>query len=167
MAGATGRWYLLGMNTFLQRVLSTTDSVLPLIARLVLGIVILPHGLQKLLGWFGGHGFSATMSGFTEHMHIPWIFALAAVLTEALGSLALIAGFASRVSAALVACVMAVAALTVHLSNGFFMNWAGAQKGEGFEYHLLAIGLALVVVIGGGGRASVDRLLVRKQATAA
>jgi len=167
MAGEHGGGYLLGMNTFLQRVLSTTDSVLPLIARLTLGIIILPHGLQKLLGWFGGHGFSATMGFFTEQMHIPWIFALAAVLTESLGSLALILGFASRVSAALVGVVMAVAALTVHLSVGFFMNWSGMQKGEGFEFHLLAIGLALVVVVGGGGRASVDRLLMRKQATVA
>lgn len=167
MAGTCGPWYLLGMNTFLQRVLGTNDSVLPLIARLVLGLVILPHGLQKLLGWFGGPGFSGIMGFFTEQMHIPWIFALGAVLTESLGSLALIAGFASRVSAALVGIVMAVAALTVHLSNGFFMNWAGNQKGEGFEFHILAIGLALIVIVAGGGRASVDRLLVRKQAPAA
>jgi putative oxidoreductase len=150
------------MKTFLQRLLRTSDSLLPLIARLALGIVILPHGLQKLLGWFGGYGFSATMGYFTQQQHIPWIFALAAILTESLGSLAVILGLFSRVSAALVGAVMAVAVLTVHLPFGFFMNWGGAQKGEGFEFHVLALALALIVVLAGGGRASLDRLLARK-----
>jgi putative oxidoreductase len=153
------------MKTFLQRLLSTTDSLVPLIARLTLGLVMLPHGLQKVLGWFGGYGFSATLGAFTQQMHIPFIFALAAILTEFLGSLALILGFVSRVSAALVGFVMLVAVLTVHFPNGFFMNWAGTQKGEGFEYHVLAIGLALVVVVAGGGRASLDSMLSRKHST--
>ena len=151
------------MKTFIQRLLSTTDSVLPLIARLALGIVILPHGLQKLLGWFGGPGFSGIMGFFTQQMHIPWIFALAAVLAESLGSLALILGLVSRVSAALVGTVMLVAVATVHSHVGFFMNWNGNQGGEGFEYHMLALGLALVVIVGGGGRASLDRMLSRQQ----
>jgi len=130
--------------------LKTDDSVTPLIARLTLGLVMFPHGAQKALGSFGGYGFSATMNFFTGQLHIPALFAFLAIAAEFAGSIALITGFFSRVSAFGIAIVMLVATLTVHGSNGFFMNWAGNQKGEGFEYHLLAIGLALVVIISGG-----------------
>jgi len=140
--------------------LKTDDSVTPLIARLTLGLVMFPHGAQKALGSFGGYGFSATMNFFTGQLHIPALFAFLAIAAEFAGSIALITGFFSRVSAFGIAIVMLVATLTVHGSNGFFMNWAGNQKGEGFEYHLLAIGLALVVIISGGGKWSIDRLLV-------
>jgi putative oxidoreductase len=140
----------------------TTDSTAPLIARLVLGVVMFPHGAQKTLGWFGGHGFSGTMSFFTGMMHIPVVFAFLAILAEFVGSLALIAGVLSRVAAFGIASVMTVAILTSHLANGFFMNWSGSQKGEGFEYHLLAIGLALVVLVHGAGKASLDALIARR-----
>ena len=140
----------------------TDDSFAPLIARLTLGLVMFPHGAQKVLGWFGGYGFSATMNFFTGQLHIPALFAFLAIAAELAGSIALISGFLSRVSAFGIAVVMVVATLTAHASNGFFMNWAGNQKGEGFEYHLLAIGLALVVILSGAGKWSVDRLLVRQ-----
>ena len=143
----------------LQALLKTDDNVTPLIARLMLGLVMFPHGAQKALGWFGGPGFSGTMNMFTEHMHIPTLFAFLAVAAEFAGSIGLISGFFSRVSALGIAVTMLVAALMVHASNGFFMNWAGNQKGEGFEYHLLAIGLALVVIVSGAGKWSVDRVL--------
>jgi len=118
-----------------------------------------PHGAQKALGLFGGYGFSGTMNFFTGQLHIPALFAFLAIAAEFAGSVGLITGFLSRVSAFGIAVVMLVAMLMVHASNGFFMNWAGNQKGEGFEYHLLAIGLALVVIISGAGRWSIDRLL--------
>ena len=149
----------------LQLLFKTNTSTAPLIARLTLGIVMFPHGAQKMLGWFGGYGFSGTMNFFTGTMHIPAVFALLAIMAEFAGSLALVAGLLSRVAAFGIASVMTVAILTSHAANGFFMNWYGNQKGEGFEYHLLAIGLALVVLIHGAGKASLDGALHRKLAS--
>lgn len=146
----------------LQLLLKTNDSAAPLLARLALGFAMFPHGAQKVLGWFGGHGFDATMGFFTGTLHIPAVFAFLAILAEFGGSLGLITGFLSRLSAFGIAVTMAVAIFMAHAGNGFFMNWSGAQKGEGFEYHLLAIGLALVVMIQGAGKASIDGLLARK-----
>ena len=143
----------------LHFLLKTEDSAAPLLARLTLGLVMFPHGAQKALGWFGGYGFTGTMGFFTGTMHIPAFFAFLAIAAEFAGSLALLAGLGSRVAAFGIAAVMAVAVLTVHASNGFFMNWSGAQKGEGFEYHLLVLGLALIVLVYGAGKASLDRLL--------
>lgn len=143
----------------LHALLATDESLAPAIARVVLGLVILPHGLQKTLGLFGGYGFTGTMGFLTGAAGLPWIVALTVVLAESVGAAALIAGAASRVAAAGIAAVMIGATLTTHLANGFFMNWFGAQTGEGFEYHLLALGLAAIVLVHGGGRGSVDRLL--------
>ena len=126
-------------------------------ARLALGIVMFPHGAQKLLGWFGGHGFSGTMGYFTESVGLPWIAAFLVIVAEFFGSLGLIAGFLGRVAAAGIAAIMVGAIVTTHLPHGFFMNWTGNQAGEGFEFHLLALGLAAVVLIRGSGAASVDR----------
>ncbi len=146
----------------LQFLFKTNDGIAPLLARLVLGIVMFPHGAQKMLGWFGGYGFSGTMNFFTGTMHIPALFAFLAIMAEFAGSLGLIAGLLSRVAAFGITSVMVVAILTTHLANGFFMNWYGNQKGEGFEYHLLAIGLALIVLIYGAGKASFDALIARQ-----
>lgn len=140
----------------------TNDSTAPLIARLTLALVMFPHGAQKMLGWFGGYGFSGTMGFFTGKMHIPAGLAVLAILAEFAGSLGLLVGALSRVAAFGIGTVMAVAILTTHAANGFFMNWYGNQKGEGFEYHLLAMGLALVVLIHGAGKASVDACLSRR-----
>ena len=128
--------------------------------RLVLGIVFFPHGAQKMLGWFGGFGFSATM-GFFTHQGIPAIFAFLAIAAEFFGSLGLIVGFLTRIAAFGIMCNMVVAVATVHAPNGFFMNWSGQQKGEGFEFHLLVLGIGLALLIWGAGAASIDRLLTR------
>jgi putative oxidoreductase len=146
----------------IQFLFKTNNSYAPLIARLTLGAVMFPHGAQKALGWFGGYGFSGTMNFFTQQMHIPAPLAFLAILAEFAGSIGLIAGCASRIAALGIATNMVVAILTVHGANGFFMNWFGAQKGEGFEYHLLAIGLALIVLVHGAGKASVDALIARR-----
>ena len=150
----------------LQLLLNTGNSAAPLLARLALGVVMFPHGAQKVLGWFGGHGFSATMNAFTGPMHIPALFAFLAILAEFAGSLGLIVGLLSRVAALGIGTNMVVAILKVHGANGFFMNWFGNQKGEGFEYHLLAIGLALIVLFHGAGKASLDTLVARRIAKA-
>ncbi|GFO64613.1 DoxX family protein [Geomonas paludis] len=144
------------------RVLATEDTASLTVLRLFLAVVMFPHGAQKVLGWFGGPGFSATMDMFTGMMGIPYLFGLMAVLTEFVGPLLLIAGLATRVAALVLAGEMVVAAALVHLHNGFFMNWTGKQAGEGFEYHVLVVGMALALLIGGGGRWSLDRTLSRR-----
>ena len=142
----------------------SNNSFAPTLARLTLGVVMFPHGAQKVLGWFGGYGFSGTMNFFTQQMHIPAVFAVLAIAAEFLGSLALVTGFLSRIAALGIAVEMAVAIEMVHAPNGFFMNWFGNQKGEGFEYHLLAIGVALIVLIYGSGKASIDNLIAGRTA---
>lgn len=144
----------------LRRLMLTDDDYGMLIVRLALGLVIFPHGAQKLLGWFGGGGFAATLQGMTQ-MGLPAVVVFLVILFEFFGSLALISGFLGRVGAFGVLCVMAGAILTVHLPNGFFMNWMGNQKGEGFEYHLLAIGMALAILVKGSGALSMDRSMTR------
>ncbi len=129
-----------------------------LIARLALGLVILPHGMQKLLGLFGGYGFGATV-GFFTGIGVPAFIAALIILGESFGALFLVLGLISRVSAAGIALIMLGAVFLVHLPNGFFMNWFGAQKGEGFEYHILALGLALIVILRGGGKWSLDGVI--------
>ena len=129
------------------------------ILRITLGFVILPHGLQKLFGWFGGHGFKGTMGFMTGTMKLPWIAGFIVIIAESFGALGLILGFLTPLAAIGVGAVMIGAAWTAHRPNGFFMNWSGQQKGEGFEYHLLAIGMALVLVIYGAGAFSVDSLV--------
>jgi putative oxidoreductase len=117
---------------------------------------MLPHGLQKTLGLFGGPGFSGTMGMFTSQ-GMPALLAFLVILSESLGSLGLIVGLLTRVAAFGCAAVMLGAIGMVHWPNGFFMNWSGKQAGEGFEYHILALGVALALLIGGGGKASMDR----------
>lgn len=150
-----------GLQSVARRLLATDGSFAPAAARVVLALVMLPHGLQKTVGLFGGHGFAGTMSFFTTSVGLPYLVALLVVALESLGAVALLVGAASRVMAAGFVALMGGAIVTSHAQHGFFMNWFGQQQGEGFEYHLLAIGLALVVAIAGGGAASVDRSLTR------
>jgi len=138
----------------------------PLILRLTLALVFFPHGAQKVLGWFGGYGFAGTLGFFTGQLGIPAPLAVLAIVTEFLAPLALVLGLGTRVAAFGLAVVMAVAALTVHLPNGFFANWSGKQAGEGIEFHLLAIGAALALVVVGAGRASLDRVIAARTAVA-
>ena len=140
----------------------TEDAWTGLVLRLGLGVVMFPHGAQKVLGWFGGYGFAATMGTFTDKMHIPAFLALLAILAEFAGSIGLITGCLTRVAAFGILCNMAVAVVMVHWPNGFFMNWSGKQAGEGFEYHLLAIAIALALIITGGGTWSADRVIASR-----
>jgi putative oxidoreductase len=147
--------------TMLKKLIATTDDSAIAVARIVVGLVMFPHGAQKVLGWFGGYGFGPTLDAFTQQMGIPAPLALLAFAAEFLGGLALILGLFGRVAAFGVLSVMAVAALTVHLQNGFFMNWTGTQAGEGFEFHLLAAAIAVAIMIRGSGALSIDRALSR------
>ena len=148
----------------LLTVLKTNDRIEPLLLRLLLGVVFFPHGAQKVLGWFGGHGFAGTLGFFTQQMHVPALLAFLAIAAEFAGSLGLILGLLTRVAAFGILANMLVAVATVHSQVGFFMNWSGTQKGEGFEFHLLAIGMALALIIAGGGKLSADQALTRKLA---
>ncbi len=143
-----------------QKLIHTDDDVSSAILRWTLAIVFFPHGAQKVLGWWGGGGFSATMSYFTGD-GMPWIIACLVVLGEFLGPIGLAAGFLSRFAAFGLAVIMLGAVFMVHGAHGFFMNWYGAQGGEGFEYHLLAIGLSVAVMLRGSGAFSIDRQLSR------
>jgi len=144
----------------LEWLVQTDGTLVPLILRLALAVVIFPHGAQKLLGWFGGYGFKGTMGYFTSS-GIPAPLGLLAIIAEFFGSLGVAMGLLTRVAAFGIACVMVVAIFKVHAPNGFFMNWYGNQKGEGFEYHLLTFGLCLALIIGGAGLWSLDGGLLR------
>lgn len=136
------------------------DWTLTLI-RVVAGGVMLPHGLQKLLGWNGGPGFANAMKFFVHTMGIPSWLAFLVIMAESFGALGMVLGCFSRIAAFSVVADMIGAAWLVDLRFGFFMNWSGTRKGEGIEYHLLMIGMALVVMIWGGGAFSIDRALSR------
>lgn len=143
------------------RIIRTDDDWGAFVARLTLALVVFPHGAQKALGWFGGFGPAGTV-GFMESLGIPGGLAWVAIAAEFLGALALALGLLGRIAAFGIMVNMIVATLTVHLPNGFFMNWTGQQRGEGFEFFLLGIGLALVVILKGSGALSVDRGLTRR-----
>jgi putative oxidoreductase len=140
---------------------ATRAGVAGTVLRVTLGAIMFPHGAQKLLGWFGGYGLQGTMGFMTGHIGLPAPLAALVIIAEFFGSLALIFGAFSRAAAVGIISVMIGAIVTTHLPNGFFMNWTGQQAGEGFEYHLLVIGMALAIVIGGSGRYSLDRRLGR------
>ena len=139
----------------MKRLMSTTNDVTLTFLRLVLGVVFFAHGAQKLLGWFGGYGFHGTM-GFFEHFGFPAPVAFLIICTEFFGGLGLIVGLLTRIAALGIGVEMIGAIFLVHLPNGFFMNWYGKQKGEGFEYHLLAIAMAGVLLLRGAGKFSAD-----------
>lgn len=140
-----------------KKLFQTNDDVALLVLRLLLGIVFFPHGMQKLVGWFGGYGFSGTMGFFTGTLGIPAVFAFLAIMAEGLGALGLLTGFLTRVAAFGIAVNMAVAMYMMHFQNGFFMNWFGNQKGEGYEFHVLVIAIAIALMIRGGGKWSIDK----------
>jgi putative oxidoreductase len=144
----------------IRRLFVTNDDTAAAILRVVLGVVFFAHGAQKMLGWFGGYGFSATMGFFTGAMHIPAPLAFLAIAAEFFGGLGLILGFLTRIAAFGIAVNMAVAIATVHRAFGFFMNWTGKQKGEGFEYHLLVLAITAFLMIRGAGALSVDRAII-------
>jgi len=139
--------------------LRTDNHIAGLLLRLALGIVMLPHGAQKALGMFEGPGFQDSMGYFTGTHGLPWILGFLAIMAESVGALALIFGFLTRIAALGIGGVMVAAVYLVHLDDGFFMNWLGTKSGEGFEYHILAVGIALALVLRGGGFLSIDRAL--------
>jgi|ERR1700704_345015 putative oxidoreductase len=149
----------------MKRLMSTSNDVVLTTLRLVLGVVYFAHGAQKMLGWFGGYGFHGTMGFFTQ-MGMPAPVAFLVICTEFFGGLGLIFGLLTRIAALGIGVEMIGAIFMVHMPNGFFMNWAGNQKGEGFEYHLLAIAMCAALLLRGAGAFSVDRVLSKSSTNA-
>ena len=144
---------------------TSTENNTALLARLALGITLFPHGAQKLLGWFGGYGFDGTMSFLTGTAGLPSAIALLVILIEFFGSLFLIAGFATRFAAIGIIGTFIGVVLSSHIHNGFFMNWYGQpNKGEGLEFFIMLFGLAIILLLAGGGRASLDGVISKSTA---
>ena len=146
----------------MNRLFQTDESWSGLITRVALGLVIFPHGAQKMLGWYGGNGFSGTMGFFTEQMGLPAVLAFLVIVGEFFGSLGLLIGFLTRFTAASLGLIMVGAMAMVHQQHGFFMNWFGQQAGEGYEYHILVIGMCLALMVAGAGKWSVDGVVGEK-----
>jgi putative oxidoreductase len=146
----------------LDRLLSTDRSRTLLVQRLALGLIMFPHGAQKLLGWFGGYGYAGTMGFFTETMHLPAPLAFLVIVAESIGAIGLVLGAGTRIAALGIVAVMLGAIFTSHIHIGFFMNWFGGQPGEGFEFHLLVLALALPLVVRGAGALSLDAVAAER-----
>jgi len=144
----------------LLQILATDSSWVPTLARIILGIIFFAHGSQKVFGWFGGPGLRQTLRTLTEGLGLPTIIALSAVGSEFVGGVALILGFLARIGALVIVINMLAAIFMVHGKYGLFMNWFGDRKGNGIEYHLLAIALAIVIIAKGAGACSLDSLLL-------
>jgi putative oxidoreductase len=151
------RSLLEGKNTLIS--LFKTDDAW---SSLVLHLMLVPHGAQKLLGWYGGFGFDGTMGFFTQKLGLPWIVAFLVIIGESFGAIGLLAGFLTRIAAASFIVIMLGAIVTTHLPFGFFMNWSGQQQGEGFEYHVLVIEMSAALLIAGGGKWSADRMIAKQ-----
>jgi len=146
----------------MKKIFQTNESNASTIIRIVLGLILFPHGAQKMLGWFGGYGFNGTMGFLTDTAGLPWIIAFLVIAIEFFGSIALIVGFATRIVAVGIISLFTGIIATSHLQNGFFMNWYGNLKGEGYEFHLLILGMAIALLVSGAGKWSVDYALQKK-----
>lgn len=139
-----------------------TELIAPLMLRIPLGLIFMAHGSQKLLGLFGGQGLTGTFNTFEEKMGIPPIFTLLAIIAEFGGGFGVLTGFLTRLSAAGISAVMFVAIYKVHWINGFFLNMStAAGRGHGIEYDIALLGMALYLMIAGGGRWCLDRLIFK------
>ncbi len=134
----------------------TDHSPAQLFIRLALAIVIFPHGVQKVFGWFGGPGFDQTLEMFAG-MGFPTWSVILLMITEIAGPICLVLGLLSRLWALAIGTSMAICMFLNHVQHGFFMNWFGQQQGEGIEYHILIFGITLALIFRGSGAASIDR----------
>ncbi|GAB0156800.1 DoxX family protein [Chryseobacterium sp. Alg-005] len=142
-----------------NKIFNTNKDWTGLVIRLTLGLIMFPHGAQKMLGWFHGPGFSREMEHLTGPMHLPWVISILVIVIEFFGAISLLIGWASRLWAVTFIILFLGIIFTAHVEHGFFMNWFGNQKGEGYEYHLLVIGLCMALVLNGSGKYSVDQLI--------
>ena len=151
----------------MSRLLRTTRDPVVTLIRLTVALVLFPHGAQHVLGWFGGYGFHGTLGWMTATLGFPTGLAVLALITEITAPFALLLGIGGRFAAAGVIGLM-LGAFSTHVANGFFMNWFGTLPAgsEGFEYHILMIALAAVVMLRGSGAWSIDAALARTSSPA-
>jgi putative oxidoreductase len=142
-----------------NKIFKTNNDWTGLVTRLSIGLILFPHGAQQMLGLFGGYGFNGTMGFLTDSLHLPWLIAFMVITIEFFGSISLVTGFASRLWSIAIVAIFIGTIFTAHIGNGFFMNWYGTQKGEGFEYALLVVGLSIATLINGSGRYSIDNII--------
>jgi putative oxidoreductase len=139
-----------------------TGLIAPLMLRIPLGLIFMAHGAQKLLGLFDGQGLTATLRAYEEKMGIPPIFTLLAIIAEFGGGFGILTGFLTRLSAAGISAVMLVAMYKIHWAHGFFLTVSGGVgRGNGIEYNLALLGMALYLLIAGGGRWCLDRIVFK------
>lgn len=141
-----------------SKMLQTTNDWYPLILRSTLAIVMWPHGAQLLLGWFGGYGFTGTMEYFIQ-TGLPWVIGFLVILIQFFGSLFILAGLFTRLASFGMLVIGVGMIFSGHIEHGFFMNWFGNQQGEGFEFHLLLLGICAALILTGGGKLSIDKKL--------
>ena len=144
-----------------NKIFHTNNDWTGLITRLSIGLVLFPHGAQQMLGIFGGYGFSGTMGFLTNTLRLPCLIAFLVIITEFFGSISLVTGLASRLWSIATGVIFIGTIFTAHIDNGFFMNWFGTQKGEGFEYALLVVGLSIATLINGSGKYSIDNIVFK------
>lgn len=149
---------------WISRIPGDKEGLAQLFLRVMLGVVMFPHGAQKAFGWFHGPGRATTVEAFSSLGFPPWS-TYVLIFLESGGALLLIAGFLTRVWGLGFLVTISVCMVLNHIPNGFFMNWYGQQQGEGYEYHLLIIGISLALIAGGGGRYSLDYLLGGRKGT--
>lgn len=147
----------------LHAMFTTDRSWTGLLLRLTAGLIMFPHGAQHLLGWFGGYGYDGTMGWLQSTHGLPWIVSFAIIILEFFGSILLVAGIGTRILGVGMIGLMIGIVATSHWSNGFFMDWVDTFKGEGFEYHLLFIGILSALVLTGGGKYSIDSMVASKR----
>ncbi len=146
----------------LKRLIQTEDDIKLFILRITVGFVVLAHGVQKLFGWFGGHGVSSTIEAFGQWFGFPSFITVLVILADSFGAFFLMLGLFTRFMAASISMVMIGAIIFVHGRWGFYMNWYSEQRGEGFEFHLLILAICAVLIIAGGGKWSADKLISSK-----
>lgn len=144
-----------------NKIFNTNNDWTGFVTRLTIGLILFPHGIQKTFGMLGGYGLKGSMNFFTDTLHLPWIIGCLVIIIEFLGALSLIVGFASRIWSSLIIVLFIGIIFTSHIHNGFFMNWFSNQKGEGYEYHLLIIGLSLATLMNGSGKYSIDERITK------
>ncbi|OOG20396.1 hypothetical protein BWD42_08710 [Sphingobacterium sp. CZ-UAM] len=143
-----------------QWMLSTDNSWTAFILRLTLGLVLFPHAAQKLFGWFDGPGLQGEIDYMTSHVNLPMFLAISAIAVECLGTFFILLGFLTRLTSIAIFFLFIGMIVVDHAAHGFFMNWFGKMPAgaEGFEYHLLVLGICLALILQGGGRYALDKL---------
>jgi putative oxidoreductase len=147
-----------------KKIFKTSESdLISLFLRIVLAIEIFPHGMAKLVGWYGGDGFEQTMKYFTDVVGLPYPLSFIIIIVESFGTLLLVTGLGVRIISALLAFIMMGAVLLEHGKFGFLMNWSGQQQGEGFQFHLLIFSIAICLLAKGAGKWSFDAALNKRK----